>query len=395
MEQNGFWSVLTAPPSEYTGRFWKRDESHTDSTIPLCGLLYCPMMTAAQFIGRDPIFGYNEFAGAGYWFRALTAEEQSTCAIDGWLCPSSHSGNDSICIQLDEDAGTGPRSDYKFVASRNDTDNFTRWWMEVTAWADYPASVGRGNTKNQAGPFLAPTVTLIPGVADAGINDNTGFGNNTGFYTGNTGSRDDIRSVHCLAVDTWTPSKDISWWSDGSSNQICMGEKHIPSWAQNGRKAPAPVARDDTGVWWDGGCLTTDASGSRWHNTVGSLLYNPGFEGPGDPQIFPTHIASSPKIWETAVVVSGTETQQAALNTPGNGIWRNSLTSTEGERFQFYPSKCNSADRGASFGFGSSHSGVVNFLIGDGTVHAFDKSTSPYITYCLGNVSDGNPVAIP
>jgi hypothetical protein len=52
-------------------------------------------------------------------------------------------------------------------------------------------------------------------------------------------------------------------------------------------------------------------------------------------------------------------------------------------------------DGGANRCWGSAHSGVVNFLIGDGTVHSFPITTNTIITYRLANVSDGGVVTLP
>lgn len=53
-----------------------------------------------------------------------------------------------------------------------------------------------------------------------------------------------------------------------------------------------------------------------------------------------------------------------------------------------------SANEG-KFSFGSSHPGIVNFLIGDGSVRPFPVTVDYRVLYRLGNVQDGEPVSLP
>jgi prepilin-type processing-associated H-X9-DG protein len=45
--------------------------------------------------------------------------------------------------------------------------------------------------------------------------------------------------------------------------------------------------------------------------------------------------------------------------------------------------------------FGSSHTGVSNFVFGDGSVHSFSVTTATRTLRCLTDVQDGNAVSIP
>ncbi|MDR0338176.1 MAG: DUF1559 domain-containing protein [Planctomycetaceae bacterium] len=45
--------------------------------------------------------------------------------------------------------------------------------------------------------------------------------------------------------------------------------------------------------------------------------------------------------------------------------------------------------------FGSYHSGVCNFVLGDGAVVAISVTTANHILYKLSHVNDGNTVTIP
>jgi hypothetical protein len=127
--------------------------------------------------------------------------------------------------------------------------------------------------------------------------------------------------------------------ADGTSNQILFGEKTIPAWALN----------NDTSLTyrtWDGsyfGAYPLDL-----HLNVGRLICGdrePIFSrGPNDPGITTDVQASQP-----------------------NG----------------------------RYGFGSSHGGIVNFAIGDGSVRAISITTSSAIMCAIAYVDDGAAVSIP
>ncbi|MDR1963607.1 MAG: hypothetical protein LBQ50_07490, partial [Planctomycetaceae bacterium] len=48
-----------------------------------------------------------------------------------------------------------------------------------------------------------------------------------------------------------------------------------------------------------------------------------------------------------------------------------------------------------TYAAGSLHPGIINILIGDGSVHTFSKAGNPKILVYFGVVNDGNPVTLP
>ncbi|MDR1052811.1 MAG: DUF1559 domain-containing protein [Planctomycetaceae bacterium] len=143
---------------------------------------------------------------------------------------------------------------------------------------------------------------------------------------------------------TWIPRDNISWWADGTSNQIVVGEKHI----------------------------------------LGRLVGQCGYDitNTGD---------NRRKVGDCSILVQA-------------DVWAFSgLRSINGRiaRGQNDEGGSNQADEGQPH-WGSNHTGMVNFLMGDGSVHAISvtvpagvASGSNNILGRLGNARDGRPVSLP
>ena len=132
---------------------------------------------------------------------------------------------------------------------------------------------------------------------------------------------------------SFSPRDTFSWWSDGTSNQIVYGEKHIPLGSLN--KCEGVNGNDGK---WD--CAW------HWIND-----YDPWSIARAAVTDYPV-IARSPK----------------ARVTP---------------------------DRIYDIAFGSYHPGVCNFLLGDGSVHAVSVTLPGDIFHHLCVVNDGNAVTLP
>jgi hypothetical protein len=155
----------------------------------------------------------------------------------------------------------------------------------------------------------------------------------SGTYSG--AGKDDYRYVI-----SWKPRDTMARMADGTSNQIVFGEKTIPSWALNSDKTDHRK--------WDSGYF--GAYDNTGHNSVARVICGdkePVFSrGPGDSAI--------PK---------DTVPTAAAMN--------------------------------GRYGFGSSHTGIVHFAIGDGSVHPISITTSVTIMRSIAYVDDGEAVSIP
>jgi hypothetical protein len=139
----------------------------------------------------------------------------------------------------------------------------------------------------------------------------------------------------------WQPRDNFAWWQDGTTNQLIFGEKHM---SQNSSQDFYNMAKNrDMISIYDMGFLTTGLESTTSDCTI--ALARP---------IDPRYPISKP-----------TYTPSVPLNWP-------------------------------EIGFGSWHSGICNFLIGDGAVKGIPITTDPEkILDRLAQVDDGNPVSLP
>lgn len=246
------------------------------------------------------------------------------------------------------------------------TSNY--WWGK--AWSDANASAGRGLTDEQRKGFGSVSAYLCPSrrSAPAYLNDapanavpmavyfagpqsdyafvsssGTGGAASAQWYCladeGVTGFRGPFRpsnsdSRSYSSVRTWTPRDKMSFWADGTSNQILFGEKHF-----HPEVAPMETCIDNAG---DCSYLTMGNGGSP--------------------------------------VVAVIRTFDGADVSPATG--------------DFIAQK-DYAGGNACHRFGSAHTSVANFLIGDGSVTAISITATHEVLYALGCVNDGVAVAIP
>ena len=160
-----------------------------------------------------------------------------------------------------------------------------------------------------------------------------------------------------LEVNTWVPRDDFSYWADGSSNQILMGEKHVPNSALiDGEARPTMEIMRDGDRYPDG-----NAVGYR-RSYYGHARY-----------IRAAFLQTSPAAFDGEEFLGPNWSDGDGTQIP---LWGT------GVRMRY--------------GFGSAHPGVVNFLIGDGAVRAFSQSTPmDEVLVPLTWVSSGKSVSTP
>ena len=137
--------------------------------------------------------------------------------------------------------------------------------------------------------------------------------------------------THVARITTWDPRDTLAWMQDGTSNQLCIGEKHYV------REGDHRIGNYGTGACHDASYLSVKSDGA--------------------------HVVSLTRTFDDRDIAR-------------DGV-------SAGLR-----------DNGCSY-FGSPHTSVCNFLIGDGAVRGISNTTSPDILRRLANTQDGESVSLP
>jgi prepilin-type processing-associated H-X9-DG protein len=164
-------------------------------------------------------------------------------------------------------------------------------------------------------------------------------------------------TFHCLRLTDlllmrwgfpgWNPRDTFAWWADGTSNQIVIGEKHIPF----GKLDECDPAK--------GSAFAYDCSILCAHNNTDNS-------------------AQHGRVIQMGVV-------SATDSTPYH---------RQGVRL-FRPQDHVTGVVVRDSGFGSYHAGTCNFLLGDGSVQAFSNTIGPEALSTWANVSSGKTVTLP
>jgi len=272
-------------------------------------------------------------------WRALPEATQNGIGSIAYLkCPSRRSGL-QLYNPANADPGdqwntdekpVGPLTDYAVIISVGDrNDNGTivyprrgsaDWWNNYQSLdGDHPNIRPHRYPLGHRGPIRVAVVRPSSGSWPA--------------YAPNN------HAAHDPAHAQWTPRDNFtSWWSDGTSNQLVIGEKQIPA----SRVGQCP-GRDISGATpavqvWDCGILYP---GGAWRETI----------------------AFRPLTTE-------------------NGPIANNVNAGENQNPDF-------------LAFGSVHPGICHFLVGDGSVRSISVTVTPLVVCRLGDARDGVSVALP
>jgi prepilin-type N-terminal cleavage/methylation domain-containing protein len=256
--------------------------------------------------GLGMVVGNDFFCPIGTEDHVLTEDEKKQLgSVTTYFCPTRGRRAPAISITshampcpFASDCSDGPQGDYAFVSVQGDGTNSVgspEWWKFANVDC----------THDHRGPFRLA-------ISDVSTNN----GDNT------------------CKMTFWESRDTFAWMTDGTSNQLCIGEKNF---ALEGSNQLGQYATNQTHV--DASYLTCKSNGSfvaqimRTFDDEWSFIAKDGY-------------------FETR-------------------------------------------DNGASL-FGAPHSGgICNFLIGDGAIRGLSISTSGDVLRCLSNTQDGAAVALP
>jgi hypothetical protein len=371
MEQTSIWEMLTAPeeiPGVNTASDFYTAPNGANGG-PIHGLFSFPPKMGEITTGSG-----GAACRGNMWFDLLPGEyQQQLSSIPWFFCPSRRSASGGGNFIVDTITGTtvtgdcgGPKHDYVPLISQIDhqtagvNDDIEGWtglhlynrkFGDATAWASWQSSYD--------GPFRAATCVWDTSAA-GNPPDSAATPPHSGGDANHTGSK-------TYAIQGWGPRDGFSWWADGTSNQLCVVEKHIPQWALNTKNAPRTYSQ------WDGGNLMSNGGDAGFSVLlVKEFNYDPTS---GDP-VELVSIARGPNETATALGVTGSLVDTDADGTPDR-------------------EKSHMPGVGAGYGMGSSHAGVVNALLGDGVVRGIPVETSQYILGALTKVNDGQSTTLP
>ncbi|MDR1385896.1 MAG: DUF1559 domain-containing protein [Planctomycetaceae bacterium] len=233
------------------------------------------------------------------WWATLTSEQQKGLGSVNWVkCPTRRTGTANAEGTFDP----GPQTDYiALCAVRGGTDLFYKYF-------------GQAEAQYHVGPFRVAKVTL-----------------------------DKADTANDCQVLNWEIRDSLARWADGTSNQLCIAEKHIPS----------SFLGKCTNVRHEGiDCSYLDANGNTW----GTFTNAPSRQ---------------------ANILTSTEFKVIA----NSSSWGNDTAAD----LTFWH----------SYAMGSYHPGVFLALLGDGSVQNISNTVLPQLVGQLTVVNDGAAVTLP
>ena len=264
--------------------------------------------------------GFNAYFSNEWWWNdsnkagGLNAElRKQHASVSALSCPSRRAPGGMADSGSRDGIGSdtlssGPQGDYAIVVFFESTETGRVWWH-----------IG-GNLLNNPpyhkGPIRQATITVTTPVHDS---------------------------------NSWKPRDSFSWWADGTSNQLVIGEKHIP----NGY-----VGRCDMDGW----------------EQIGGTYY---LLSRGDCSILNVGEERTPPSFRIVRFIH-------PVHAP-NGDYAPGIATPNTKTFSGWFSAY----------FGSAHAGTCNFVLGDGSVQGISATIDPINFGWLGCVNDGRAVSLP
>jgi hypothetical protein len=264
----------------------------------------------------DSVTGYTA-GGTINWWSLFSEEEQKGFAMTTYACPTRRGTNQMLFTgTITGEDCPGPLGDYAAVCLVNSSTNSHYWHDHLLINAS--TTDERKHFESHQGPLRVAIIeNVIP--TDDGPND---FGQGR-------------------------PRDTFARWQDGLSNQLVIGEKHIPN-SRLGISKLGATSSDTAPFVADHTYITS----GRWAAGAARNIY------PSNAKLSSANDFSDTMVDPVK---------------PTSGTYRS-----------------------GGYGFGSWHPGICYFLLGDGSVKSFSNTTHPEnVLVTLANVYDGNVVSLP
>ena len=157
-------------------------------------------------------------------------------------------------------------------------------------------------------------------------------------------------------AERWVPADSFTYWQDGTTNQIVIGEKHIP------------------------------------RRNIGHC---PGGRRPFDCNYYSVRTDDGGGGGRTFAIARVIQSANTYLPDGDGASWRPIPLLGDSNAFNDVTPGNDTDSIVRQYAFGSAHPGVCNFLIGDGGVRAISATTHADVLVYLSAVNDGNTVSLP
>ncbi|MDR1477936.1 MAG: DUF1559 domain-containing protein [Planctomycetaceae bacterium] len=285
------------------------------------GLLYPYAEQSAMYdnLTAGDTSGNKEF-NPTWWASLTNGEKKSFSSVSYMKCPSRRK---SGSVFNDSTWNPGPLADYAVPVTA--TVNA----RESNLWNRYIGS--------------ATTCTVYHDPAYL-------FGKKDGDLL--NAIRPAVPTIESGSVTSWEPRDSMARWTDGTTNTIIIGERHVPASRM-------------------GECEnSTAANGGRWKRDCSYLAAYVSGDG-NDADV-------RNDIYGFVVAVNSDVASSLVIPTSPN-----------------YGSNVNDEVPWRAYGFGSSHPSTFHVLMGDASVQGITKSVRMDIVRCLSAVNDGAVVSLP
>jgi len=260
------------------------------------------------------------------WWNGLDSTQKAGFgAVSIYRCPTRRGGGGIT----DHDGSThpGPTSDYVALVVGDGRAAF-QWW----------GNQGDAQANNNYGPFRHPVV-----------------------------KRDAAANATSPQLTEWRPRDKISWWKDGTSNQMLYAERHIPDAFINKCERVDPGNVNSLGRYTSIDCSYLGSG------TAGS-------EGIPEPyERSPYSMFNGPHNGQAGNFAGKIIAPRANYGSnPGNG-----------------PGQEGDINAWWTFALGSYHPGLFQTLLGDGAIRTITNTVNTSLLVQLTVVDDGNSVSLP